>query len=144
MQSVCYHKILVSILAIDVEQWLNKYSCMDLDSYVNSDLKRDIQDKLDLLERKEAYRCLEGFVSSPALQARPDKLCSYPWISCSHTVDTLLRERCEIKERLDEAYHVRYAFNIARSDYRTAGDTMMTYWFNLVSANMQVAAGDGG
>lgn len=128
----------------DVEHWLNSYSSMDIEGYNNSTLKQDIQEKLDLRSRKEAYRCLEGFVSAQRLQSRPDKLCSYPWVNCSHTVDTLLRERCENKEHLDEAYHARYAFNIARSDYRTAGDTMMTYWFNLVVANMQGNNGGGG
>ena len=121
----------------DVVQWLTAYSSMDLASYHQSELKMGIERKLKVLARKEAYRCLEGFVSAQGLQARPDKLCSYPWVNCSHTVDTLLRERCESKEHLEEAYNVRYAFNIARSDYRTAADTMMTYWFNFVDANFR-------
>jgi hypothetical protein len=68
---------------------------------------------------------------------------SYPWIDCSHTVDTLLRERCETHEALEQAYHVRYAFNIARSDYRAAGGAMMTYWFNLIKAKLE-GSGVGG
>jgi len=141
----------------DVERWLDNYSAMDVDTY-NSQPKagglewavsqKSIQDKLHLRSRKEAYRCLEGFVSAPGLQSQPDKLCSYPWVNCSHTVDTLLRERCEHlqettsnNQNLQDSYNVRYAFNIARSDYRTAGDTMMTYCFNLVTANMHAPAG---
>jgi len=143
----------------DVERWLDNYSSMDVDTY-NSQPKagclewavsrKSIDDKLHLRSRKEAYRCLEVFVSALGLQVRPDKLCSYPWINCSHTVDTLLRERCEHlqettsnNENLQDSYNVRYAFNIARSDYRTAGDTMMTYCFNLVTANMQGGVGGG-
>ena len=129
----------------EVEQWLDGYFSMDVETYNrNHKPKGEMQENLRLRSRSQAYKCLEQFVSAKKLQAQPDKLCSYPWINCSHTVDTLLRERCESKERLIEAYHVRYAFNVARSDYRTAGDVMMTYWFNNVTVNLQGGAGIGG
>jgi hypothetical protein len=78
----------------------------DAYTYNNSKLKAEIQERLELRARKEAYKCLEEFVSDPRSTKkylRPDKLCSFPWLNCSHTVDTLLRERCENPEHLDEA-----------------------------------------
>lgn len=41
------------------------------------------------------------------------------------------------QESLEEAYHARYAFNVARSDYRAAAGAMMTYWFNLIKAQLE-------
>ncbi len=143
----------------EVEQWLDRYVSIDVETYRKKSLplqsriairickKEDgpyseMHKNLRRRSRSQAYKCLEQFVSSEKLH--PDKLCSYPWINCSHTVDSLLRERCDSNERRIEAYHVRYAFNVARSDYRTAGDVMMTYWFNTVKINLQGGAGNGG
>ena len=89
--------------------------------------------------QQTGYRCLHTFITGPnselfMVRKRMDKLCSYPWVGCGNTVDTLLRQQGSQAD-VDALYFARYSYNIARSDYRAAGETMLIYLYNYIEAN---------
>eukprot|EP00960_Hanusia_phi_P051497 760845-Hanusia_phi.AAC.3 len=116
----------------DVSAWF-KMRAIDLN------LHETILSRAEDRRQQTGYRCLHTFITGPnselfMVRKRMDKLCCYPWVGCGHTVDTLLRQQGSQAD-VDALYFARYSYNIARSDYRAAGETMLIYLYNSIEAN---------
>uniref|UniRef100_A0A7S0W812 Nucleoporin Nup120/160 beta-propeller domain-containing protein n=1 Tax=Hemiselmis tepida TaxID=464990 RepID=A0A7S0W812_9CRYP len=65
----------------------------------------------DRRRQQNAYRCLRTFVSSPQFRKQLHRLCSYPWVGCGNTVDTLLRQLNDVpgdQLDIDTSYQARF------------------------------------